>query len=105
MFFSRVTQNLLSEVLRTVVLEVLPPPVPPPAPPPPAVAPPLPLCEETPTGPVSLRSMLTQPIREVCRYGGAGMTSKLGPPSSQRISTCLEIRVSNCGKVWSLALS
>src|SRR6266852_5759725 len=43
MFFSSVTQNLLSEVLRTVVLEVLPPPVPPPAPPPPAVAPPVPI--------------------------------------------------------------
>src|SRR5712672_1058314 len=50
MFFSSVAQNLLLEVLSTVVLEVLPPPVPPaaPAPPPPAVPPLVPICEETP---------------------------------------------------------
>ena len=61
MFFSSVTQNLLSEILRTVVLELLPPPVPPAAPPPPApvVPPPVPICEETPTVPMEVRSMLT----------------------------------------------
>ncbi len=60
MFFSSVAQNLLSEVLRTVVLELLPP-VPPaaPAPPPPAVPPPVPICEETPTVPMEVRSILT----------------------------------------------
>src|SRR5437899_12858535 len=59
-FFSSVAQNLLSEVLRTVVLELLPPPVPPAAPPPPApaVPPPVPICEETPTVPMARRSML-----------------------------------------------
>src|SRR5467141_3314666 len=44
-FFSSVAQNLLSEVLRTVVLELLPPPAPPaaaPPPPPAAPAPPVP---------------------------------------------------------------
>src|SRR5882762_6705726 len=61
MFFSSVAQNLLSEVLRTVVLDVLPPPAPPAAPPPPApaVPPPVPICEETPTVPMARRSMLT----------------------------------------------
>ncbi len=44
MFFSSVNQNLLSEVLRTVVLELLPPPAPPAAaPPPPPAAPPPPV--------------------------------------------------------------
>ena len=60
MFFSSVAQNLLSEVLRTVVLELLPPPVPPAAPPPAPVVPaPVPICEETPTVPVEVRSILT----------------------------------------------
>src|ERR1700704_5660016 len=42
MFFSSVAQNLLLEVLITVVLELLPPP-PPAAPPPPAPAVPVPI--------------------------------------------------------------
>src|SRR5712691_2544952 len=43
MFFSSVNQNLLSEVLRTVVLELLPPPAAAPPPPPAAPPPPVPI--------------------------------------------------------------
>src|SRR6195256_5607774 len=48
MFFSSVAQNLLLEVLITVVLELLPPPAAPPAAPPPPAPPAalVPICEE-----------------------------------------------------------
>src|SRR5262245_866437 len=61
MFLSSVAQNLLSEVLRTVVMDpfapaAAPTPVEPPAPPDPAM---LPICEDTPTAPATRRSMFT----------------------------------------------
>src|SRR5580765_7347086 len=59
MFFSSVAQNLLSEVLRTVVMEPFAPAAPPtPAPPPPEPAM-LPIWEDTPVAPAVSRSMLT----------------------------------------------
>ena len=59
MFLSSVAQNLLSEVLRTVVMEPFAPAAPlTPLPPPPEPLM-LPICEDTPVAPAVSRSMLT----------------------------------------------